>query len=64
MMELAQAGKTKIVALGMWLAGDPRRLMAIVTLVTTLAALLLLSAGLTHAGVLVGPSSDGGSGGG
>ena len=63
-MKYAHAGKVKLVTLGNWFIEDPRRVTVIFTLVTTLAALVALAVGQTHLGVLVGPNSEGTSGGG
>jgi len=63
-MKYLQTGKAKLVGLGIWVAQDPRRLTVILTLVIAFATVLALTTGLAPLGTLVGPASDGGSGGG
>lgn len=63
-MQFVHAGKTKLVVLGTWLIEDPRRVTVICTVVTTLVAVLALAIGQAHPGTLIGPNSEGTSGGG
>ena len=63
-MKYIQAGKSKLVRMGAWLAEDPRRLTFMLTLIITMVTVLALTSGLAQMGTLVGPNSEGTSGGG
>ena len=63
-MEPMQIGKNNLFRMGAWLAEDPRRLTFMLTLIITLVTVLAVTSGLAHTGILIGPNSEGTSGGG
>jgi hypothetical protein len=63
-MRLLQASQTKLQAAGVWVAENPQRLKALLMVLTAVVTFIAIVAGVAHPGVLVGPSSEGGSGGG